>query len=95
MKYAVIATLLISMGAIAEDAAKIEEPAKAEVCPAKNWPTLNELWNETDTGEELKRALVDGTLTAEFLLGYEYSELKIINPIIISKTTVNDSSKSA
>jgi len=75
MRHIVIVALLVSMGAIAEEAVKIEEPAPAEVCPAKDWPTLNELWNETDTGEELKRALVDGTLSAELLLGYEYSDL--------------------
>jgi hypothetical protein len=75
MKYIVVAALLVSMNVVAEEAAKVEEPAKAEVCPAKDWKTLNELWNETDTGESLKRALVDGTLGVEVLLGYEFSDL--------------------
>ena len=57
MKRLLIAILILSMGAVAEEAAKIEEPAKAEVCPAKDWPSLNELWNETESGNELQRVI--------------------------------------
>jgi hypothetical protein len=33
MKRYVMAALLISIGAVAEEAAKVEEPAKAQACP--------------------------------------------------------------
>lgn len=95
MKRIVIAALLVSMSALAEEAAKVEEPAKAEVEVEghQTWPSLNELWNDTDTGEELKRALVDGTLSAEILLGYEYSNLRGNTTdaanAVLTRTTVN------
>jgi hypothetical protein len=77
MKYLVTAALLVSMSAMAaEEPAKVVEPAKAETtatCPVPYIPTLNELWNETE-GNEFKQALVNGTPTAEILMGYEYSD---------------------
>lgn len=75
MKRIVIAALLVSMNAAAQEAAKVEEPEKAAVCPAQEWPTLNELWNETETGDGIKAALVNGTPELEVLLGYEFSDL--------------------
>lgn len=41
----------------------------------QNWPSLNELWNETETGAGIKQAISNSTLSAELLLGYEYSDL--------------------
>lgn len=70
MKYLLIAALLVSMGTYAGDGAQVESNSGH-----KDWPSLNKLWNETDSGESLKRALVDGTPSAEILLGYEYSDL--------------------
>jgi len=70
MKRLVTAVLLISMGAIAEEAAKIEEPTEAKVEESgghKDWPSLDE-WADNNK-------LKSGTLTAEILLGYEYSDL--------------------
>ncbi len=70
MKRLLIATLLVSMGAIADDAAKIEEPTEAKVEENgghKDWPSLDE-WAG-------KNKLKEGTLSAEVLLGYEYSDL--------------------
>lgn len=70
MKRLLIAALLVSMGAIADDAAKIEEPAEAKVEEGgghKDWPTLDE-WADSNK-------LKEGTLSAEVLLGYEYSDL--------------------
>jgi len=67
MKRLLIATLLVSMGAIADDGAKVEEPAKAEVCPAKDWRSLDEWWKDNKLNE--------GKLSAEVLLGYEFSDL--------------------
>ena len=79
MKRILIAALLVSVGTYAEEAAKVQEPAAAKVEENgghQNWPSLNELWNETKTGNDLKDALVNGTPSAEILLGYEYSDLK-------------------
>ncbi len=71
MKRIIAAALLISMGAIAEDAAKVEEPATAEVNEGggghKDWPSLDE-WFENNK-------LNEGALSAEVLIGYEYSDL--------------------
>jgi hypothetical protein len=81
MKRFVIAAVLISMGAVAEEAAKVEEGAKveeaekAQVCTFKEWPTLDKLWNETPSGNELQKAIAGGTPELEILLGYEYSDL--------------------
>ena len=75
MKRIVIAALLVSMGAIAEEAAKVEEAEPAEVGPAKEWPTLNECWSNTETADGIKAALVNGTPTLEILLGYEHSDV--------------------
>ena len=90
MRRLVIAALLVSIGAIAEEAAIVEEPAKAEVEDSgghKDWPTLDE-WAK---GNKLN----EGTLTAEFLLGYEYSDLDQVPPDteaaqgLITRTRVN------
>ena len=70
MKHIVAVALLVSIGAIAEEAAKIEEPAEAKVEESgghKEWPSLDE-WADNNK-------LKSGTLTAEILLGYEYSDL--------------------
>jgi len=70
MKRLLIAALLVSMGTIADDAAKIEEPAEAKVEEGgghKDWPTLD-AWADSNK-------LKEGTLSAEVLLGYEYSDL--------------------
>ncbi|VGO22742.1 alginate export family protein [Pontiella sulfatireligans] len=76
MKYLVTATLMIALGATAaeEPAAiqKVETPALSE---PQTLPTLDSLWNKASEGSELKQALVNGTLKAELLLGYEYSDL--------------------
>lgn len=70
MKRLVAVALLVSMGAIAEEAVKVEEPAAAKVEDNgghKDWPSLNE-WAQNNK-------LNEGTLSAEVLLGYEYSDL--------------------
>ncbi|MEN8254036.1 MAG: hypothetical protein ABFR33_01065 [Verrucomicrobiota bacterium] len=70
MKHLLIAALLVSMGVIADDAAKVEEPAAASVEESgghKDWPTLDEWWKANKLNE--------GTMNAEVLLGYEYSDL--------------------
>ena len=70
MKRLVIAALLVSTCVFAQEAAKVEEPATAEVADSgghKDWPTLDE-WSKNNK-------LNEGTLSAEFLLGYEYSDL--------------------
>ena len=70
MKRLLIIATLISTAAYAEDAAKVEEPQEAQVEQSgghKDWPSLDE-WA---TGEKLK----EGKLSAEILLGYEYSDL--------------------
>ncbi len=70
MKYIVAVALLVSMGAIAEEAAKIEEPTEAQVEESndhKDWPSLDEWANNNK--------LKEGTLSAEILLGYEHSDL--------------------
>jgi hypothetical protein len=70
MKRLVAAALLVSIGATAEEAAKIEGPAEAQVEENgghKDWPSLDE-WADNNK-------LKSGTLSAEVLLGYEYSDL--------------------
>ncbi len=69
MKRIVIAALLVSVGAYAEQAAKVQEPAEAKVEETghQNWPTLDE-WFKTNN-------LNAGTLTAELLVGYEHADL--------------------
>lgn len=70
MKYLLALTLLISMAAYAEEAAKVEEPAEAQVEENgghKDWPTLDDWWKSNK--------LETGTVSAEVLLGYEYSDL--------------------
>jgi hypothetical protein len=80
MKHVVIAALLVSTSGIAEETANVEEPAKAEVSTHKDWPTLNELWNDTESGQSLQKAIAGGTPELEFLLGYEYSDLDQVPP---------------
>ncbi|MCF7818221.1 MAG: alginate export family protein [Kiritimatiellales bacterium] len=75
MKRLVMTALLVSTGAMAEDAAKIEQPAPAPVCPLAQYSSLSDLWNKTDTGNGIKQALVNGTPSLEFMAGYEYSDL--------------------
>lgn len=70
MKYLLITALLASTTAFAEEAAKVQEPAEAEVTESggfKDWPTLDD-WANTNK-------LKSGTLSAEVLLGYEFSDL--------------------
>ena len=70
MKRLLIATLLISMGAYAEEEAEVLQPAEASVetgSESKEWPTLDDWWKEN--------RLDQGTVSAEILLGYEYSDL--------------------
>ncbi len=69
MKYVLLAALLVSVGAYADDAAKVQEPAEAKVeeNSHQNWPTLD-TWFKTNN-------LNAGTLTAELLVGYEHSDL--------------------
>ncbi|RKX38408.1 MAG: hypothetical protein DRP64_15760, partial [Verrucomicrobia bacterium] len=90
MKRLLIAALLVSMGVIADDAAKVEEPADAKVEESgghKDWPTLDE-WSKNNK-------LNEGTLSAEFLLGYEYSDLDQVPPdteaaqALITRTRIN------
>ncbi len=71
MKSIIIAALLVPMGVVAEEAAKVEEPAEAKVEESgghKDWPSLDE-WADSNK-------LKEGTLTAEILLGYEYSDFE-------------------
>lgn len=76
MKRLVMTALLVSTGAVAEEAAKVEQPAPAQVCcPLDQYKSLNELWHTTDTGQGIKQALVGGTPSLEILAGYEYSDL--------------------
>lgn len=69
MKRLLIAATLISTGAYAEEAAKVQEPAEANVEEKshKDWPSLDE-WA---TNSKLK----EGKLSAEIKLGYEYDDL--------------------
>lgn len=70
MKYVLIAATVISMGAYAEDAATVQEPAEANVEENgghKEWPSLDE-W-------AVDNQLKEGTLSAEVKLGYEYDDL--------------------
>ncbi len=79
MKHLLITLLLLSAAAYSQEAAHVQEPDAAHVeeqTGHANWPSLDELWNETKTGNDLKSWLVDGTPSAEILLGYEYSDLK-------------------
>ncbi len=70
MKRIVATVLLVSMSAMAEKAAKIEEPPEAKLEDNgvhKNWLPLND-WADSNK-------LKEGTLSAEILLGYEYSDV--------------------
>ncbi len=70
MKRIVAVALLVSMGAIAEEAAKTVEPNETKVEESsghKDWPSLDEWANSNK--------LKSGILSAEFLLAYEYSDL--------------------
>ena len=71
MKKLLIAALFMSFGVYAEEVAQVQEPAEAEVTAEKGghkeWPSLDE-WA---TNNKLK----EGTLSAEVLIGYEYSDL--------------------
>jgi hypothetical protein len=71
MKRIVIAALL----ATAIGTTYADDPAANADNGYKPPPTLDELWNETETGHGIKTALVDGTPSAELLLGYEHSDL--------------------
>ncbi|MDF7801468.1 hypothetical protein P4C99_18470 [Pontiellaceae bacterium B1224] len=68
MKRLLIAAALISTGAYAEEAAKIQEPAEATVEKKSEyqWPNVNEWAN--------KNKLKDGMLSVDILLGYEYED---------------------
>jgi hypothetical protein len=72
MKRLAAIALLLSTTVFADDgAAVVTEPEEAKISH-KEWPSLNELWNETETGDGIKQALVNGTLGLNLLLGYEY-----------------------
>jgi hypothetical protein len=75
MKHLIIAALLVSIGVQAEEAAKAKESAETTPAPKHTYPTLDELWNQTETGSELKKALADGTPSAEVMFAYEHSDL--------------------
>jgi hypothetical protein len=88
MKRLLIATLLISMGAYAEEEAEVLQPAEAAVetgSESKEWPTLDDWWKEN--------RLDQGTVSAEILLGYEYSDLSGNNTKaahgVITRTRLN------
>lgn len=75
MKRLTIIALLVSTTAFADDGATpVAEPEKNKVAHHE-WPSVNELWNETETGNGIKQALVNGTVGLNLLLGYEYSDL--------------------
>jgi hypothetical protein len=79
MKRLLIAALLVSMGTYANEAAKVQEPAEAKVEENgghKDWPSLNELWNDTEHGQGLQQAIAGGTPELEILLGYEFADDK-------------------
>lgn len=75
MRQLLLATLLVSTGALAEEAAKVEEAEEATIANHKEWPSLDELWNGTETGQGVQKTIAGGTPSAELLLGYEYSDL--------------------
>lgn len=75
MKRLAAIVLLISTTAFADDGAAVTEPEEAKM-GHQNWPSVNELWNETETGNGIKDALVNGTVGLNLLLGYEYSDVK-------------------
>lgn len=76
MKRLLITSLMISAATYAEDAAKIKEPAPATIEKSDNWPTLQNYWkSEGKTGNDFKDALVNGVVSAQLLLGYEYANL--------------------
>ena len=74
MKRLLIAATLISAGVYAEETANVQEPAEAKVeeNSHKDWPSLDEWAN--------KNKLKEGTLSAEILLGYEFSDLDQVPP---------------
>ncbi len=76
MKRLAAIALLISTTALADDgSATVTEPEKAQT-NHHEWPSVNELWNETETGSGIKQALVNGTVGLNLLLGYEYSDVE-------------------
>ena len=78
MKYLITAALFISMNAMTEEPAKVEEAAHVQTeqaDPSQHLPTLDGLWDGTVSGNTLKRAIAAGSLSAEVLVGYEYSDL--------------------
>ena len=71
MKYLLFLILFASIAAYAEEPAQVEQPADATVEESgghKEWPTLDDWWK--------KNKLDQGKVSAEILVGYEYSDLR-------------------
>jgi hypothetical protein len=76
MKRLAVIVLLLSTTAFADDgAAGVTEPEPAQTSH-QEWPSLDELWNETETGQGLQHAIAGGTPSLEILLGYEFADDK-------------------
>lgn len=73
MKYVFFAVLLLSTTVIADDGAAVEAQDGGGL-NHQEWPSLNELWSQTETANGIKEALVAGTPGLEILLAYEYSD---------------------
>lgn len=74
MKGLLAIAMLASTVAFADDGTA-GQSAESGKLNHQEWPSLNELWNETETGDGIKQALVNSTLGLDLLVGYEYSDL--------------------
>jgi hypothetical protein len=84
--------MVVNQALLADDGAA-GQPAEESRTGHAAWPSLNELWNETESGNGIKQALVNGTLGLDLLLAYEYSDFDNngLDPAqaLVSRTRLN------
>lgn len=74
MKHLLTIAMLTCTAVIADDGSAGPAAEKGRF-DHKEWPSLNEIWNETEAGSGIKEALVNSTVGLDLLVGYEYSNL--------------------